>query len=361
MFINNGNVWNYFFKISTHKNTIFKFPKLKLIWSTFEVRLGLCIFKFGPHFQFNVFFFVVNDFSSLPLKISHFKFVSFQRWNAWKNEKDNSSSTSQKAPLKLCLRRKILNHQVKTLLQPWENNPKCEVLRLESWRSTRTTSLEIKQSVLWVIRKKQICRTYKPWPFRWSLSTILLTNGYKCTPMDRQQMPWKMEAVACIWDYQTSSAVEGCPLWGIQKWEGWCTDKSRKQYATGPHSAVLRCQRSYTNLWTSQTNNYYSQNDSIHRLNRMSCSIIFRLGTGHCTLWSHLHPIGVAITPTCPCGHQDRTPFHIMQHCQLFAEQRHPHLKANYGAPKANSDLQFVLLASLVLRFEHRIKLNAKA
>ena len=61
-----------------------------------------------------------------------------------------------------------------------------------------------------------------------------------------------------------------------------------------------------------------TEEDSIHQLNRAAQVTIFRLGSGHCQLLSHLHRLKIFHSDECSCSTGPETPNHILQSCPTF-------------------------------------------
>ena len=82
---------------------------------------------------------------------------------------------------------------------------------------------------------------------------------------------------------------------------------------------TIMCQ-SFLTDWR-ESNRYSPAQDDLHRLDRCGQSTVFRLWTGHCGLKKHLHRIGQADTPLCPCG-EEQTVEHILQLCPIYHQLR---------------------------------------
>ena len=95
------------------------------------------------------------------------------------------------------------------------------------------------------------------------------------------------------WIDRSDWVAAGCP-----KWEASCIN-------------LTTCP---TAKWTSfmtkwwQRPNIATEEDSIHQLGRAAQVTIFRLGTGHCQLLSHLHRLKISHSDECPCGTGPHSP-----------------------------------------------------
>ena len=65
-----------------------------------------------------------------------------------------------------------------------------------------------------------------------------------------------------------------------------------------------------------------TEEDSIHQLVRAAQVTTFRLRTGHCQLFSHLHRLKISHSDECPRGTGPPTPNHILQSCPTFDDLR---------------------------------------
>ena len=66
-----------------------------------------------------------------------------------------------------------------------------------------------------------------------------------------------------------------------------------------------------------------TEEDNIHQLDRAAQVTMFRLRTGHCQLFSHLHRLKISHSDECPWGTDPRTPNHILQSCPNYNTLRH--------------------------------------
>ena len=76
-----------------------------------------------------------------------------------------------------------------------------------------------------------------------------------------------------------------------------------------------------------------TEEDSIHQLDRAAQVTIFRLGTGHCQLLSHLHRLKISHSDECPCGTGPQTLNHILHSCPTFDDET-PDMAQSGGGPQ---------------------------
>ena len=112
-------------------------------------------------------------------------------------------------------------------------------------------------------------------------------------------------------------------LFGNDKADSLAKQGGQMQQPEAPSSyreirTILR--QSFLTDWR-ESNRYSPAQDDLHRLDRCGQSTVFRLRTGHCGLKKHLHRIGQADTPLCPCG-EEQTVDHILQLCPIYNQLR---------------------------------------
>ena len=112
-------------------------------------------------------------------------------------------------------------------------------------------------------------------------------------------------------------------LFGNDKADSLAKQGGQMQQPEAPSSyreirTILR--QSFLTDWR-ESNRYSPAQDDLHRLDRCGQSTVFRLRTGHCGLNKHLHRIGQADTPLCPCG-EEQTVDHILQLCPIYHQLR---------------------------------------